>query len=109
MFDVGFTITNLTSFPRNLKLQLNPLWLQTNQNDEYKIGNQEASLLCLEKSANIGELGGHSSTSLNLPFLAMDEGIFLIDQLQIIDNESGNISSLGDSCELYVMNTKNKQ
>lgn len=61
-------------------------------------------LLCLEKSANIGEIGPFSSTSLNLPFLAIDEGIFQIDKVQIIDKDSGKVSYLADPCEIHVLN-----
>mgnify|MGYP005996299069 CR=1 FL=1 len=59
-------------------------------------------LLCLEKSANIGELGAFSSTSLNLPFLAIDEGIFQIDKVQIVDKKTEQVSFLADRCEIHV-------
>lgn len=110
LFDVNFTITNLAGTQRDLQLQLNPHWLSDERIPPHPSQSKDSahhdppasSLLCLEKSANIGVLDGYSSTSLNLPFIALDEGIFQIDKIQIIDKSSHQISHMVEPCEIFV-------
>jgi hypothetical protein len=49
-------------------------------------------------------VGAYSSVTVQVPFIALEDGLFTIEGLQVLDEDTKEIITLKNSCQVYVLN-----
>ncbi|RHZ59337.1 hypothetical protein Glove_364g31 [Diversispora epigaea] len=109
-------IKNIPIPPVAIKLQNTELVINGNQSNQLEPFTEEADfikkyfenetpdadIVCLENNVRIGPLHPATCESVPLHFLAIKEGMHVIDLVQLVDNDTGFTTNLRNVLEIYV-------